>query len=194
MVAKVLKNGGDIWSGTVDHILSYKEEITQAMQKLAEDERVIFVGQNVCYPGHVIYETLQGIPDERKIEFPVVEEFQMGFSTGLSLAGFIPVSIYPRFDFLLLAANQLVNHLDKLNEMSQGQFNPKVIIRTMVGNTKPLYPGPQHSQDHTAAFRLLLKHVWVIQICRIEDVKAAYNLAMDTSWNRPVLIVEPSYR
>ena len=51
----------------------------------------------------------------------------MGISTGLALNGFIPVSCYPRFDFLILALNQLVNHLDKLDKMSSKQLKAKVI-------------------------------------------------------------------
>ena len=53
----------------------------------------------------------------------------MGISTGLALSGYVPVTCYPRFDFLLLAMNQLVNHLDKIRVMSNNEFQPKVIIR-----------------------------------------------------------------
>ena len=49
----------------------------------------------------------------KKIELPVFEDVQMGLSTGLALQGFIPITCYPRFDFLILAMNQLVNHLTK---------------------------------------------------------------------------------
>ena len=48
----------------------------------------------------------------------------MGISTGLALNGFIP-DCYPRFDFLILALNQLVNHLDKLDKMSSKQLKSK---------------------------------------------------------------------
>ena len=39
------------------------------------------------------------------------------------MSGKIPVSIFPRWNFLLLAINQLVNHLDKLNEMTNNKYN-----------------------------------------------------------------------
>ena len=45
--------------------------------------------------------------------------------------------------------NQLVNHLDKLPLWG---WHPKVIIRTMVGQTTPLDAGPQHTQNHSDAF------------------------------------------
>src|SRR3989344_5674105 len=98
---------------------------------------------------------------EKRIELPIMEEAQMGMSIGLALGGYTPVSIYPRIDFVLLATNQLVNHLDKMHEMSNGQTDPKVIIRASVGSTHPLYPGPQHSQNCTDQLRGMLKRVHV---------------------------------
>src|SRR3972149_5134639 len=130
------------------------------MDLLSEDERVIFIGQNVIYAGAVaINESLAHIDASRKIEVPVFEDTQLGLSIGLALEGYIPVSIYPRMDFLILALNQLVNHLDKIEEMSAGRFIPKVIIRTCVGATELLNPGPQHRQDHTAALYAMLNSI-----------------------------------
>ena len=40
----------------------------------------------------------------------------MGMSIGLALNGYIPITCFPRFDFLILAFNQLVNHLDKIKK------------------------------------------------------------------------------
>jgi pyruvate/2-oxoglutarate/acetoin dehydrogenase E1 component len=72
-------------------------------------------------------------------------------ATGLALEGFVPITCYPRFDFFILAMNQLVNHLDKMREMSEDKMQPKVIIRVAVGSKKPFSAGPQHTQDHTEA-------------------------------------------
>ena len=65
---------------------------------------------------------------------PVTEEMQMGITTGLMMAGYTPVSIFPRWNFLLLAMNQLVNHLDKFNIMTNGKYKSKAIIRTGIGS------------------------------------------------------------
>ena len=43
----------------------------------------------------------------------------------------------------------MINHLDKIQYMSQKQFRPKVIIRTSVGSKKPLDGGVQHTQNYT---------------------------------------------
>lgn len=145
------------------------------MSELAKDQRTVFVGQAVKYPGQIAFKTFDGVPLERRIELPVCEDFQVGFSTGLALAGFIPVSFFPRWDFLLLGANQLVNHLDKMPHMG---FGPKVIIRTAVGRDKPLDPGPQHKQNHSDAFKRMLNWVKVIELNRKEAVVPAYRAAL----------------
>lgn len=173
--------------------MSYKDEITKAMEMLAEDERVIFIGQTILYPGNVIYGTLENVPTSRKIEVPIMEDAQLGMSLGLSLEGYIPVSIFPRMDFLIIATNQLVNHLDKIEEMSCGQFSPKVIIRTMVGSTKPLYPGPQHCQDHTEALKCLLTNVDVVKLTKTKDIVPAYRAALESQRSSILIEIADSY-
>ena len=125
--------------------MKYIDHLIKSMEYLADDPRTIFVGQSVKYSGNSIYNTLKTIPNDRKIETPVFEETQMGLSIGLAMNGFVPVTCYPRFDFLLCAANQLVNHLDKMEEMTLGTYKPRVIIRTSIGAKSPLNGGVQHT-------------------------------------------------
>ena len=173
---------------------SYKDEIRRAMGLLAQDDRVLFVGQSTLHPDVTpLFESLQDGPLSKRIEFPVAEEMQMGISIGLSLEGYIPVSVYPRIDFLMLATNQLVNHLDKIEEMSCGRFKPKVIIRGLVGNTKPLYPGPQHCQDHTKALQCLLTNVDVVRLTSAEDIVPAYRRALESKRSSVLIEVMDLY-
>ena len=165
--------------------ISYSSELTRSMTMLADHPQTIFVGQGVGYNCHRMWDTLEGVPMDKRVELPVAEDFQMGFSTGLALAGYIPVTIYPRWDFLLLAANQLVNHLDKCNRWG---WKPQMLIRVAAGATKPLNPGPQHSQDHTEAFKKMLTWVHVIKLEKSEFVFANYSLALEMK--RPVMLVE----
>jgi len=166
----------------------YFDELKKAMDVLAENEKVIFIGQAVNYKGTAFYKTLEGVPEKRRLELPVFEDVQMGMSIGLSLEGFIPVSFFPRMDFMVLGLNQLINHLDKMEEMSDGQFKPKVIIRTAKGSVKPLFPGPQHSQDHTEALKLMLKNVDVVKLERKEDIVPAYKKALES--HRSTILIE----
>lgn len=112
--------------------LTYFDELKRAMNYLGMDSRVIVLGQAVSVPGTAMTNTLTEVPSEKLIELPVAEELQMGMSIGLALDGWIPVSIYPRWNFVLLAMNQLVNHLDKITQISNGGYTSQVIIRTSI--------------------------------------------------------------
>ncbi len=170
--------------------MKYVDHLVQSMEYLAEDPRTIFIGQSVAYSGNSIYNTLKTISNDRKIETPVFEETQMGLSIGLAMEGFVPVTCYPRFDFLLLAINQLVNHLDKMEEMTLGAYTPRVIIRTSVGAKVPLNGGLQHTQDHTEAFKHLLTNVDVVVLENKEDIFPTFKKALEREDNKSTLIIE----
>jgi len=170
--------------------MTYKDEVTKAMEMLAKDNKTLFLGQSVAYPGSAVFDTLKNVPESQKLELPLIEDVQMGMSIGLSLEGYIPVSIYPRMDFLIVAINQLVNHLDKIKEMSNGEFSPKVIIRTTVGSTTPLYPGLQHCSDYTDALKLMLKEVEVVKLTSSKDIIPAYKKALES--DKSTLLIEVS--
>tara|TARA_B100000214_G_C23802916_1_gene551217 strand:+ start:70 stop:603 length:534 start_codon:yes stop_codon:yes gene_type:complete len=170
--------------------MKYVDHLVKSMEFLAEDPRVVFLGQSVSYSGNSIFNTLKTIPNDRKIETPVFEETQMGISTGLALEGFVPVTCYPRFDFLLCAVNQLVNHLDKMEEMTRGSFKPRVIVRTSIGAKVPLNGGVQHTQDHTDAFSLLLEHMEVVKLEDKNEIFSAYKKALTREDCKPTLLVE----
>jgi len=167
--------------------VKYFDELTRSMKFLAKDDRTIFLGQCVGYPGNALYKTVCDIDASKRIELPVMEESQMGISIGLALNGMIPVSIYPRWNFLALATNQLANHLDKFPEMTAGRVRPKVIIRVCVGSTNPLHPGAQHCSDFTDAYKVLLNNVDVVRLEHPEEVFAAYQTAYESS-NSTILV------
>lgn len=172
------------------NILRYADEVKKAMEYLAHNEKTLFIGQSVAYPGNVIYKTLAHLPPDKKIELPVFEETQLGMSIGLAIEGYIPISVFPRFNFLLLAVNQLVNHLDKIPVMTQGKLKPKVIIKTMVGSMKPLHPGIQHCGDFTEAFKLLLDNVEVIKLEEPEQIFPSYKKALEREDGKSTILIE----
>ena len=170
--------------------MRYKEEIIRAMNWLAEKEDTVFLGQACKVSGHAISSTITEVPQEKRIELPVFEETQLGISTGMALEGFVPITMYPRFDFFILAMNQLVNHLDKMRDMSKDAMKPKVIIRVSVGAKKPIDAGPQHTQNHTEALRMMLTDVNVVELLEPEQVFPAFKEAYERQDRRATLIVE----
>lgn len=164
----------------------YFESLTAAMAELAGDPRTIFLGQSVANTGQRAHLTFIGVPMERRIEMPICEDFTIGFATGLALEGFIPVVFIPRWDFLLLAANQIVNHLDKV--ANSNGFKAKMIIRTSIGSIAPLNPGEQHVGDYGLAFSSMLKRVQIWEPDTAQKVLETYRAALDI--DEPSIVVE----
>lgn len=157
------------------------------MSLLAEQNNAVFLGQAVEYPGTALFNTLKDIPENKRWELPVAENMQLGMSIGLSLQQYLPISIFPRINFLLSATDQLVNHLDKLTDMSQNQYKPKIIIRTAIGSIHPLDPGSQHKYDYSYALSNMLDDVDVIRLDKKEIIVPSYKKAL-ASLNSTILV------
>jgi pyruvate/2-oxoglutarate/acetoin dehydrogenase E1 component len=170
--------------------MKYFDELKRSMDWLASQPNTVFLGQAVEYPGTAMTNTLTDVDKSKLLEMPVNEEMQMGISVGLALNGSVPITIYPRWNFLLLATNQLVNHLDKIVLYSHGEYKPKVIIRTSIGSERPINPQIQHTGDFTDAFRLMLKTVEVIRLDEPEQIFPAYKKAYEREDGRSTIIVE----
>ncbi len=169
---------------------TYKSELIRSMSYLAKNKKTLFIGQSVNFSGNAIFNTLSHISPKKKIELPVFEEVQMGISTGLALNGFVPISCFPRFDFLILAMNQLVNHLDKFRTLSNNSFKPRVIIRTSIGSKKPLHGGVQHTQDYTVIFKKILTEINVVSLKNSEDIFREFKLALTRKDSKSTLLIE----
>ncbi len=170
----------------------YNQKLKEAMNWLATKPDTIFLGQAVCYAGTGCYESLTQVPDNKKMEFPVAENLQLGVSTGLAINGFVPVSVVPRWNFLLCATDQIVNHLDKLTALSDGKCNPKVIIRVAVGSEKPVDPQDQHKGNFSQSFRLMCKNIDVVECHDPDSILHNYEYAYNNT--RSTIVVEfPDY-
>src|SRR6185369_2833749 len=98
-----------------------------------------------------------------------------------AIEGLTPICIFPRWNFLLLAADQLVNHLDKMYEISAGGYDPKVIIRVMTPSCHPFDPGPQHNADYFGIFNQLLPSINVIELSGPAIIRREYEDALTGS-------------
>lgn len=125
---------------------SYKDALISAMDYLAADPLVRFIGYGVT--NGKAMGTLKNVSPSQLIEMPVAENLMVSFAIGLSLKGLKPVVFIERFDFILNALDAIVNHLDKIETISHGEFKPTMILRIVVGNQqKPLFTGKTHTQD-----------------------------------------------
>ena len=154
--------------------MNYTKEILRSMKFISKNPKAIFLGQSVEVPGNLLFKSLQLVPRKKKLELPVFEETQMGISIGLALNGFIPITCYPRFDFFILALNQTINHLDKMNQISSNEFNPFVIIRVLVGGKKGIDAGPQHTGNYSNAMKKMLKFLDVVELKNSHQIYKSY--------------------
>lgn len=155
--------------------MTYFDELSRAMTWLGEKPDTYFIGQAVGYPGTGMTNTLKGVPEDKKLELPVAEEMQMGMSCGLAFTGVVPISIFPRWNFLLCAMSALVNHLDKYFILSG--VTPHVIIRVGIGSVVPLDPQYQHKGDFTESIQSMCKTVKVKRLEYPEEIVPAYQEA-----------------
>ena len=155
---------------------TYKDAIKNSMDFLAKDSRSLFLGYGVR-TGTKGGGFFADINEEQLIETPVAEGLMLSMAIGLSLEGHLPVVFYERFDFIMNAMDALVNHLDKMKELSRGEFSPKVIIRCVIGGKEnPFFTGPVHTQDFTEALRKMVS-IPVIKLYEADDIEKVYREA-----------------
>ena len=123
-----------------------REATAEAMR---EDESVILYGLGVNDPGRV-FGTTAGLVEEfgpeRVFETPTAENAMTGIAVGAALAGVRTIVTHQRFDFFLLAMDQLVNSAAKWRYMFGGQFQVPLVFRLVTG--RGWGQGPTHSQSY----------------------------------------------
>ncbi len=160
------------------------------MDFLGSKKNTIFIGQAVEVPGTAMYNTLNNVPKKKLLELPVAEEMQMGMSLGLAMDGNVPISIFPRWNFLLHGINQLINHIDKFKLMAGNKLKPKIIIRTSIGSQRPLHPQYQHTGDFSSAVKKMCTTIEVIKLNKPDEVFSSYKKAYERKDGKNTIIVE----
>lgn len=166
------------------HSTSYKDAVKISMDALAADG-VVFIGYNVKHG--CAYGALFGVPDSQKIETPVAENLMAGLAMGMSLEGFRPVLFFERHDFIYNALDAIVNQMDRVEIISDGQYKFPVIIKAVAGGTKPFYAGVTHTSNLFKLFDQMFSFP-TLEPNTAEEVISAYRAAF--FHNGPVLISE----
>jgi pyruvate/2-oxoglutarate/acetoin dehydrogenase E1 component len=138
----------------MDRELSFIDAIREATdEEMRLDPRVVVLGLGVDDPKRIqgtTRELVEKYGPERVLETPLSEDAMTGVAIGMAWAGLRPIHIHIRMDFVLLAANQLINMAAKSYYMFGGQLNVPLVIRGMIG--KSWGQGPQHSQSLYSMF------------------------------------------
>ena len=129
-------------------LTSYGEAIREGFQYiLNKNEKSFVIGQGLWSPwyvGNSMRDLDQEFGKKRIIDTPVSELATTGAAIGAGLNGYSVVVVYPRMDFMLLAADQIVNQAAKWRHMLGGQNSSNVTFRAIINRGGE--QGAQHSQ------------------------------------------------
>ena len=123
------------------------EAIREAQEQLLYgDPNIFIIGEGVNDQG--AFGTTRGLKDQfpgRVLEMPVSENGMTGVCIGAAISGLRPIMIHMRADFLLLAADQIINNAAKWWGMFGGNAGTcPLVIRAIIG--RGWGQGMQHSQ------------------------------------------------
>jgi pyruvate dehydrogenase E1 component beta subunit len=123
---------------------------------MEQDRRVFIIGQGVKNPWYV-GDSMRGIGErfgwERVIDPPVSEQGINGVAIGAALAGFHPIVIHPRMDFLLMGVEQIINQAANWSYMFGGQIGVPMTIWAIINR------GGQQAAQHSQALQAMFAHI-----------------------------------
>lgn len=129
--------------------INYGEAIREGFEYLLGNHREVFViGQGLWSPwyvGNSMTDLDKKFGRARVIDTPVSELACTGAAVGASLCGYRAVMVHPRMDFMVLAADQIINQAAKWSHMLGGAVAPAVTVRAIVNRGGE--QGAQHSQS-----------------------------------------------
>lgn len=169
--------------------MNYRQAIRAALaDELQADSSVILLGEDIGVAGGS-FKTTEGLIEEfgqaRVMDTPIAENGFVGAALGMAVTGMRPVVEIMFSDFLLTAADALVNEVAKFRFISGGQTNVPLTIRSIGGATGRF--GTQHSATGES---------WFMQapgllIVTASSPAAAYGLLRTSiRLNDPVLFIE----
>lgn len=125
------------------------ESINSGLHRAFEqNQNTILIGEDILDPYGGAFKAAKGLstryPD-RVLTTPVSEAGIMGVGAGLAIRGFRPIVEIMFGDFILLAADQIINHVAKYSWVYQEQVTVPMVIRTPMGGRRGY--GPTHSQS-----------------------------------------------
>jgi pyruvate/2-oxoglutarate/acetoin dehydrogenase E1 component len=166
------------------------EAINKAIHdSLEESPKVIMLGEDVCDPYGGAFKASRGLSTKfpgRVINTPISEAGFVGLAAGLAIGGFRPVVEIMFGDFILVAADQIINHISKYRWMYNDQVSVPMVIRAPMGGRRGY--GPTHSQSLERYF-LGTPGLNVIALSHVNDPYSVLKRAI-LECKDPTLVIE----
>ncbi len=139
----------DTSSTTTVRALSYVQAFNEAVRQCMQDDPTVFcAGEDVGAHGGVFhnFDGLQAeFGEKRAVDTPISEQAIIGLGIGAAATGLRPIVDLMFMDFVLVAADQIVNQAAKMKYMYGGNIKLPLTITTMGG--AGLSAAAQHSQS-----------------------------------------------
>src|SRR5690554_2334366 len=117
--------------------ITYAQTICEALdEEMERDENIVLLGEDISFIGGNFKTSvglLEKYGDMRVKDTPISEAGFVGMGVGMALTGLRPVIELMFSDFLLVAADQVINQAAKIRYMSGGQAKVPMVIRTPIG-------------------------------------------------------------
>lgn len=171
--------------------LTLVEAVNLALHRaMAEDERVVVLGEDVGVNGGVFRATvglLEKFGSERVIDTPLAELLISGLCVGMAAQGLRPVAEIQFMGFLYPCLDQLINHASRLRNRTQGRLTCPMVIRTPSGAG---IRAPEHHSESTEA---LIAHIPGLRVVFPSSPERAYGLLLAAVRDPdPVVVLEPT--
>lgn len=170
-------------------LIRYVDAIAEACrQEMERDERVFVFGLDVDDHKAILGSTaglVEQFGKERCFGTPLSEDAMTGVAIGAAMAGYRPVHVHIRMDFMTLAMNQLVNIAAKAHYMYNAQVKIPLVVRTTIGRSWG--QGAQHSQ----ALHSMFMHVPGLKVVAPSNAHDAKGLMIASIRDdNPVIFME----
>lgn len=168
---------------------TYGEAIREGFEYLFERYANVFaIGQGLWSPwyvGNSMTDLDKKFGKERVIDTPVSELACTGAAIGASLCGYRPVVIHPRMDFMVLAADQIINQAAKWSHMLGAQATPAVTVRAIINR------GGEQGAQHSQALHAWFAHIPGLRVVMPSTVRDARDLLIaSVLCDAPVLYID----
>ena len=129
--------------------MKFVHSINKSLEKMLKDhDEVILYGEDLLDPYGGAFKVTKGLstkfPD-RVLSTPISEAAIIGMAGGMAIGGLLPIVEIMFGDFIMLGADQLLNHLVKYEWVYNNKVKVPVTIRATMGGRRGY--GPTHSQS-----------------------------------------------
>lgn len=134
--------------------MKYLNKLQQSLVEIFDvHEHAHIMGEDICAPYGGAFKVTKLVSEkypERVMNTPICEASIVGMGTGMAIRGY-PTIIEIMFgDFILIAADQIINEAAKFKAMFDNRLNVPIVIRTPMGAGRGY--GPVHSQSLEKVF------------------------------------------